>query len=136
MKLGLSITAVTVGFFSLITGTGYAQDRNVPSSQFSRPTVSPYLNLNRFGTSTGLNYYNLVRPQLDYNSSIVQLRQQVGVNREGIAGLEQTTSQPQIRATGFVPQFMSFSPYFMTYSGTGRSGAVANQLPSPQLRGR
>jgi hypothetical protein len=39
----------------------------------SNPTVSPYLNLNRAGSNPAINYYGLVRPQMDTNRSFQQL---------------------------------------------------------------
>ncbi len=46
------------------------------------PPVSPYLNLLRGGDLAN-NYYNLVRPQIDYGNSIYGLQQQVtGVSNQ------------------------------------------------------
>src|SRR5262249_33630279 len=42
----------------------------------STPTVSPYLNLAR-GGSAGINYYSLVRPQIDAQKNFAQLNQEL-----------------------------------------------------------
>jgi len=83
--------------------------------------VSPFLNLNRGGTNPAINYYNLVRPQIDtardlqglqseYDAmkamSLVQ-QQQTQLNREG----------PDQNITGHPVRFYSLSPYF-TYNPT------------------
>src|SRR4051812_20971970 len=40
-----------------------------------RPTVSPFLNLGRGGSNAAVDYYGLVRPQMDANRSIGDLQQ-------------------------------------------------------------
>ncbi len=40
---------------------------NVPNTG---PAVSPYLNLLRRGTSPGVNYYGIVKPQLDMQNAL------------------------------------------------------------------
>ena len=42
----------------------------------STPGFSPYLNLSRGGNSAAANYYGIVRPQLNMQSSIQALQQQ------------------------------------------------------------
>jgi hypothetical protein len=91
-----------------------------------RPAVSPYLNLIRPGTPPAINYFNLVRPQIEFTGSIQQLNQQVGFNRQNIAGLEQglTRSINTLPPTGFIPQFQSHRSYFQNYSGFGSLNAA------------
>jgi hypothetical protein len=106
-------------------GNGFAQ---YPQNQVppGRPTVSPYLNLIRPGTPPAINYFNLVRPQNEFLGSIQQLQQQVGFNRQNIAGLEQgiTRSINTLPPTGFIPQFQSHRSYFQNYSGFGALNAA------------
>jgi hypothetical protein len=110
-------------------GTARAQTQGVPPN--GRPAVSPYLNLNRRGASPGINYYNLVRPQTDFFSSIQQLQQQVGANRTAITGIEQGAGQAGLPPTGFVPQFQSHRAYFQTYSsGGGGSPLMGGSRPA------
>jgi hypothetical protein len=112
--------AATIGCLSLTSGFAAAQ----APLPYQTPAVSPYLSLFRQGSPPAVNYYNLVRPQIDYNSSIQQLQQQVGVNRQGIADLQTAPyrANPALPPTGFVPQFQSQRSYFMTYSGVGGTG--------------
>lgn len=42
----------------------------------NQPAVPPILNLNRFGAPPGLNYYNIVQPQVQSQDAISQLQQQ------------------------------------------------------------
>src|SRR5947208_2204631 len=42
----------------------------------NQPPVAPILNLNRLGAPPGVNYYNIVQPQVQFQSAISQLQQQ------------------------------------------------------------
>jgi hypothetical protein len=42
----------------------------------NQPPVPAILNLNRFGAPPGLNYYNIVQPQVQAQAAIAQLQQQ------------------------------------------------------------
>lgn len=124
-----------LGLLTMSVGAASAQGMYPPA----RPAVSPYLNLLRAGTPPGLNYYNLVRPQIEFTSSINMLNQQVGANRLGLTSLEQSMTQGPVRlpATGFVPQFMNQRQYFMTYSGVNGGSIQAArpaQAPAPRRR--
>jgi hypothetical protein len=93
-----------------------------------RPAVSPYINLFRNGGSGGsvLNYYGLVRPQLDS----IQANQQLGQNLQSLqaqqgnlrnqVGLQQagTYGYSQLGITGHPTTFMSHSS-----GGAGGIGA-------------
>jgi hypothetical protein len=46
------------------------------TSPFPRAPISPYLNLAR-GGNPAINYYGLVRPQVEFQQSIFGLQQQV-----------------------------------------------------------
>ena len=68
----------------LLAGAGLLAAPALPhaAAQFpyptSQPRVSPYQNLFRFGASTANNYYNLVKPEIEFRSSIQQLRRYGG----------------------------------------------------------
>lgn len=88
-----------------------------------RPTVSPYLNLSRGDGSSALNYYNLVRPQVDqYHgqqaqaSEIGRLEQQIGVLEATNAARGRRQSAP-VRATGHPATFFNYSHYFPGSAG-------------------
>src|SRR5262245_58747136 len=52
------------------------------------PAYSPYLNLLRPGNPAFMNYYGLVRPELDFRAAVRGLQQQVTANRQTIGNLE------------------------------------------------
>ena len=125
----LSVRGLAGGIAVLlaVAGPAWAQT-GVPST--GRPTVSPYLNLTRRGQSPALNYYNLVRPQVEFYSSIQQLQQQVGSNRSALNTLEQAGTQSGLPPTGFIPQFQTHRAYFQTYSGGGAGMPPAGLRPA------
>jgi hypothetical protein len=90
-----------------------------------RPPVSPYLNLVRPG-NPGLNYYNLVRPQVEFGNSIVGLQQQVGALGTEVA-LE-AQGQTTFPTTGHPTTFGNYSHYF---PGLAAPGTVPGQAPRP-----
>jgi hypothetical protein len=90
----------------------------VPFGQFPspRPPVSPYLNLNRPGTDPAINYYGIVRPQLQFYGGIQSLQQDVAANQAAIAtGFG--TAQNLVPTTGVVANFMTESRFFFTRGG-------------------
>src|SRR5580658_10364261 len=83
MRRLLMITAT--GIFLLLANEAAAQGPQFRPGPFgggynpqsNGPAVSPYLNLLRSGSSQAVNYYGLVRPAIDTQSSISNLQQQV-----------------------------------------------------------
>ena len=72
------------------------------------PTFSPYLNLLRGGTNPVLNYYGLVRPELQWRSSVRQLSQEIQDTQGEIAA-----GQPGAALqTGHPVQFLNLTHYF------------------------
>jgi hypothetical protein len=90
----------------------------------SRPTVSPWLNLYRGGNSANLNYYNLVRPEMDFRGAIGQLQVQTNTNQQSITDLT-TPAGPLV--TGHAAGFMTHRSFFQTQAagGTGGNASVA-----------
>lgn len=86
-----------------------------------RPTVSPYLNLLR-GGSAPLNYYNLVRPQVEQYRGFQTQGYEIGqLNRE-VAEQGKTLNkalrqEAPVRVTGHPSTFFDYSHY---YSGSPR----------------
>jgi hypothetical protein len=101
----------------LVQAQGFGQPgagRSLP------PPVSPYLNLLRPGSSTAINYYDLVRPQIDYGNSINSLQNQVsGVAGQVSAGLGGFYGPP---VTGHPVYFLSTYSYFPSRRGGMFSG--------------
>lgn len=99
---------------------------------YQNPAVSPYLSLFRQGTPPAVSYFNIVRPQIDFNSSIQNLQQQTGFNRQSINDIQQQGGRTTLPPTGFVPTFQNYRSYFMTYSGggMGAGGLGGGQIPN------
>jgi hypothetical protein len=104
-------------------GQGFSQ---YPTNPANRPAVSPYLNLLRGGSTGGVNYYDLVRPQIDFRSGILQNQQQIAANQQSISNI---AAAPL--TTGHPARYMTHWAYFMSNGiapGTAafrRPGAVA-----------
>src|SRR5438874_9947505 len=110
-----SVTSLLGLCLLLAGGTAQAQ------APVSKPAVSPYQNLYRFGSSPNRNYYDLVRPELDFRSSLQQLQQQNQANQQAISDL-QTPAGPVV--TGHQAGFMTHRTYFQTV-GAGGTGSAA-----------
>jgi hypothetical protein len=105
-----------------------AQGLDVPSPTdhpFSRPAVSPYLNLIR-GGNAGINYHALVRPQLATSHSIDGLREQVLHPQHGV-GLNPAAAGVGGQAGGGHSWFMNYHGFFLTTSG-GNGGSGGGNL--------
>jgi hypothetical protein len=128
IAVGLSLTAAA--------GSGRAQFPIIPrppvgpgiAAPVNRPPVSPYLNLLRRGNPVALNYYNLVRPQIDFQNQLNRVNQQVGVNQQNIAGLQ---AQTGIAPTGHGTSFLNLGGFFMNSTGgaIGSPGVAGGQVP-------
>lgn len=117
-------TAV-LGF--VLAGPGFAQPQ--PPVAPSRPAYSPYLNLLRGGTSAGVNYYGLVRPEQQFRQQSTALQQQLNTTNQNLATLENNQlllgQQPTLGGTGHGVVFNQPFRYFNTLpggAGGGRSG--------------
>ena len=86
----------------------------------SRPAVSPYLNLLRPGNSPGVNYYGLVRPQLELQNGLRNLQQQVQTNETAIAGLNKAI----LPTTGHTSTFLNTGGYYSGGAGTNGGGSA------------
>ena len=86
------------------------------------PGYSPYLNLARPG-SPGMNYYGLVRPQVEFRNDLQQLQRTTTTLQSGVSQFMSGDL-----ATGHPAAFMYFGGY---YSGLGRGSLPpARSLPS------
>jgi hypothetical protein len=96
---------------------------------YTRPAVSPYLNLLRRGSSPAINYYDLVRPQVEFRNSIQRLQQQQTDLSQDVAAGQQAL--PPL-TTGHPAEVMNYGPYFMTMGGptAGRRTVTAPSLPA------
>jgi len=105
---------------SVLTALGSGQV--IAQSPIARPPVSPYLNLLRQGSSSANNYYNRVRPQVDFRSSLQQLQQQAVTQQT--AGVAEQAGLP---VTGHRSSFFSEGRYYLNNfsGGVGGGGGVA-----------
>lgn len=94
-------------------GTASAQVPS-PVGPVTQPGFSPYMNLLRRGNPTYLNYYGLVRPQVDFRRSIQTLQQDVNNVSQS---KQQQAAQTNLPGTGHRTVFLNTMGYFMTTSG-------------------
>jgi hypothetical protein len=86
-----------------------------------RPPVSPYLSMFNAGQDPALNYFNLVRPPIDFRRSIYQLQSQNAAEEQAISALGK---QPPLPTTGHSVGFQTQNRYFMT---AGRAGTITGR---------
>jgi hypothetical protein len=100
--------------------------------QPSRPPISPYLNLNRGGNSA-INYYGLVRPQIDTTRALQNLQYQVQTNAANAALPQTTTDATTVlpSTTGHPVMFLNSSHFFPTTGRTGTTGGVGSGGVNP-----
>lgn len=113
------VLAWVVGLSGVLGGNLHAQNpagNLVYQNIFSRPTVSPYLNLLNPAGAVGLpNYFTLVRPQIEQRAGLSQQAAQLQqLNRQVSANTRRSRSgqQQQVRSTGHPTQFMYYGPYY------------------------
>ena len=104
-----------LGVLALAAVPALAQPRVGPTS---RPAVSPYLNLVRPGSPPGLNYYDLVKPQLEFRRDILDLRQQVTSNQTVLTDLTAGGTGSIIPTTGHTTRFMDTGGFYPGLPGT------------------
>ncbi len=102
----------------------------------SSPAYSPYLNLLRNDNPTYLNYYGLVRPEVEFRGNIQNLQRQQTQTDDEVAGVNGS-----LAATGHRTMFLNNGGYFLSRSGTSsgqgqgtasRSGQGQGQGTSPR----
>ena len=129
MKMIASAVAVMCGW-ALWATVSYAQfpggnQFGRGPTPFSRPTVSPYLNLLQSG-NPAINYYGLVRPQFAYDKAI----QNLGTNVNSLGNNVNSLDANQAIQTGHRSSFMTQNQYFMT-NGAAGGNTLANQQARP-----
>ena len=129
----LTVLAITGG--SLIVMSGSAKAQTSPfnpyggtSSNITRPPYSPYLNLLRNGNSAAVNYYGLVRPEIDYRNNLNQINRDVTGLRRDVGNLRQDVQDGSstVPGTGHGVSFLNTRGYFFNLgsasSSSGSSG--------------
>jgi hypothetical protein len=82
-----------------------------------RPAYSPYLNLARPGNAA-VNYYGLVRPQIDFNNAIGDIQQDLNTLAQPVDPTGRDLAG--FPATGHPVQFMNYTHYYaptVAYAG-------------------
>ena len=134
------VCAAVVGVAFAAAGAASAQPPPGPPGPRPGPTnppaVSPYLNLNRTGAPAAVNYYGLVRPQIDFRNAYLGLQQDFNQ----IQSAQTTDPRTGLPATGHAASFLNTGGYFMSLSsGLGQSpGQHARptlQAPQQQQQG-
>jgi hypothetical protein len=88
--------------------------------RYSAPVVSPYLNLLNRG-NPAINYYGIVRPQVQANQQIQMLQYGLARTTAEEEAANATTAAPgQPPETGHVTGFMTYQKYFNTFAPRGR----------------
>jgi hypothetical protein len=87
-------------------------------AQGRKPPVSPYLNLARRDVNPAINYYGLVRPQLEFRNAIQRLDNQLTADQQGVPGSDFSADVP---VTGQRAQFQTQNKYFFN-AGAGVAG--------------
>jgi hypothetical protein len=93
----------------------------------TQPAFSPYLNLLRQGNSPALNYFGLVRPELNFRSSINNLQQQANIDQQAIGDLQMSN----LPTTGHSVMFLNTRGYFQSQSGGPGNNRGMQSMPAP-----
>ncbi|MBL8799704.1 MAG: hypothetical protein JNM56_37830 [Planctomycetia bacterium] len=110
---------------------GQSASAQSPVNPITRPTFSPYLNLLRRDNNPAINYYGLVRPEIEFRNSMNQVQQQLN-------SVQSTQIQNEAAlgalATGHRTQFQSYGHYFPAKGGAG-AGGPGRSVVSPTYPG-
>jgi hypothetical protein len=129
-RIGLTGTALAGLAFLWAAGPAWAQVYN--PGAYPRPVVSPYINLLRGNVNPAINYYGIVRPEIDFRRSLIGLQGQLTAEQQAVAAQEQYGVQP---FTGHATFFRNYSHYFAAPAGQNiaigpRAGSTAPQRPA------
>jgi hypothetical protein len=111
------------------------------------PAFSPYLNLARPGAPAGINYYGLVRPELNFRSSLSGLQTDVATNRDLLTTGRAASGTAGLLTTGHAATFLNTGGYFLNSTGgvgaqgggartTGARAQGAGGMAAPPKKGK
>jgi hypothetical protein len=80
-----------------------------------------------------VNYYGIVRPELQMRSNLQNLQQQVTANRFAAAG--DTSAEQGLPLTGHTASFMNLGGYFMNMGAAGGGGGISGAAAPPNAGG-
>jgi hypothetical protein len=121
----IALPALGLAFFVSVAPL-WAQGLGYPGNPANRPAVSPYINLLRGGSSAGVNYYGLVRPEIEFRSGIQRNQQQIAAGQQSYSELTAGLS-----TTGHPTRYMTHWNYFMN-NGVG-TGQPSFRRPAPPI---
>jgi hypothetical protein len=98
--------AVLIALALMTAGAASTASAQTLQGNLNQPAVSPYINILRGGAPAGVNYYNLVQPQLQFYSAINQLQSQ-----QQQQGPTSFNSQGLL-VTGHSVQFSNYSHFY------------------------
>lgn len=110
-------TAVLMALFAALAWGGPAAAQP-PGPPPNRPAYSPYLNLLRAGNSPAINYYGLVRPEVNARQSLQAVQSAVSLNQRTL----QELAGGDLGQTGTPAQFQNHGGYFLNHLGGGGPG--------------
>ena len=113
-----------------LTGqTARAQIGQPPTNPLIRPPVSPFLNLTRTGVNPAINYFGLVRPQLQTQHDLQQLQAAAAQPYLDNTAL---LTQPIVN-TGTGAGFLTSNKYFLTSGRPGTTTGGGLTFTQPRL---
>jgi hypothetical protein len=120
-------TIPALGFVLLVLAAPlWAQGPGYPYNPINRPAVSPYINLLRGGSSGGVNYYGLVRPDIEFRSGIQRNQQQLTTNQQTFSEFTAGLS-----TTGHPTRYMTQWNYFMNNGVGAVQSTFRRAAPAP-----
>ena len=124
MRMWVVVAAMAAGGSLGMAGTAAAQGNGqLPfSNMYSRPTVSPYLQLQQQGMNPLQNqniYQTMVQPQVQQQQQQIEMlnqRRQLGKVQGQVQQIQQSSQARQlnetIRPTGHASTYMNYSHYY------------------------
>ena len=111
--------ALTAAAALVLASGGLAQYRpGYPGGYQPPPTVSPYLGL-RAGGNPAINYYSIVRPQIEFRGALYGLQQQQSLDA---AGNVDPTQPLAPGPTGHPAYFDNLSHFYFNNPASGQAG--------------
>ncbi|MFL5342136.1 MAG: hypothetical protein ACJ8F7_18475 [Gemmataceae bacterium] len=130
-----SFTAFSAVVAVAIVGTEPASAQFPPpgpgTTPANPPVVSPYLNLLRRGSSAGVNYYGLVKPDMEFRNAYRGLQQQLNLQQNANQQIDQQTGLPY---TGHAAVFLNTGGYFLNSTPATGMGQLSTRPGVGQAR--